>query len=132
MPSPTIRIRLPFLRFLTTRPTRPVSIASACFFGTSLASASDAAKCFRVTVGAAGDFAGFAAGMVVDLPRCVIAATKESCRFHKCKVSLSMAAAGDMSSALQWWAGLTDGDGYADIVGPTGTADPCGPEVRVP
>jgi len=33
-----------------------------------------------VTVGAAGDFAGFAAGMVDGLPECVITETKESRR----------------------------------------------------
>src|SRR5271166_163011 len=50
MPRPPIRMRSPFLRCLTILPTRPASMASACFFESSLSSATLAARCFNVTV----------------------------------------------------------------------------------
>ena len=50
MPRPPMRIRSPFFRCLTIWPTRPPRMASACFFDSSLSSATLAARCFNVTV----------------------------------------------------------------------------------
>src|SRR5262249_667919 len=50
MPSPPMRMREPFLRCFTPCPTKSLSIVSACFFAISCSSASEAARCLRVTV----------------------------------------------------------------------------------
>src|SRR5215472_4633837 len=57
---PLIRILSPFFRWRVTSPTMSPNIASHCFFGTSWFSASDAARCLRVTVACAAALAGAA------------------------------------------------------------------------
>src|ERR1043165_8948379 len=52
MPSPPIRMRSPFFRCFTTRSTMLPRMASECFLASSCCSATFAARCFRVTVGA--------------------------------------------------------------------------------
>src|SRR5580704_15416790 len=53
-----MRMRSPFFRCFATMST---NMASACFFGMSWLSESDAARCLRVTVACAADLAGAAA-----------------------------------------------------------------------
>src|SRR5215467_6137949 len=57
MPRPPMRMRSPFFRCLTTRPTKSPRIVSDCFFAISWLPARVAARCFNVTVACAAAFA---------------------------------------------------------------------------
>src|SRR5215470_14620537 len=57
MPRPPMRMRSPFLRCFTTRPTKSPRIVSDCFFAISWLPAKVAARCFRVTVVCVAAFA---------------------------------------------------------------------------
>src|SRR5215470_9847436 len=57
MPRPPMRMRSPFFRCLTTRPTKSPRIVSDSFFAISWLPARVAARCFKVTVVCAAAFA---------------------------------------------------------------------------
>src|SRR5215813_7770575 len=52
-----MRMRSPFFRCLTTRPTKSPRIVSDCFFAISWLPAKVAARCFKVTVACVAAFA---------------------------------------------------------------------------